>query len=72
MGYLQRKDKTQRFIGRTLHEHNSMVMRMLNEDRGNKRMFNHIKMLIGKEAPNDTAYKWWNSHGGCKLLCKLC
>ena len=34
--YLHRKDETQRLIGRTLHEHNSMVMQMLNEDGSKK------------------------------------
>ena len=31
--YLQMKDDTQRLICRTLHEHNSIVMQKLKEDR---------------------------------------
>ena len=49
MRYLQRKDETQRLIGRIIHKHNSVVMRMLNEYASKKRMFNHIKMLMRKE-----------------------
>ena len=44
--YLQMKDDTQRFICRTLHEHNGIVMQKLKEDGSKKRMFNHIKRLM--------------------------
>ena len=35
--YLQMKDDTQRFICRTLHEHNGIVMQKLKEDGSKKR-----------------------------------
>ena len=37
------KDNTQRFICRTLHEHNGIVIQKLKEDGSKKRMFKHIK-----------------------------
>ena len=51
--YVQRKDYTQRLIGRTLHEHNSMVMRKLNEYGRKKSMINHIKRFMRKEERKD-------------------
>ena len=41
----------------TLHEHNSMVMRKLNEDRSKKRLLNHIKRLMRKEERNKESIK---------------
>ena len=58
--YLQKKDCTQRLICRTLHEHNGMVMHKLKEDGSKKRMFNHIKRLMGKLEQKDTSIKILN------------
>ena len=45
--YMQKKDYSERLICMTLHEHNGMVMvKKLNEDGSEKRMFNHIKRLM--------------------------
>ena len=35
--YVQKRDCTRRLICRTLHEHNGMVMHILNEDGSKKR-----------------------------------
>ena len=61
--YLQMKDDTQRFICRTLHEHNSIVMQKLKGDGSNKRMFNHIKRLMRKQEQKDTSIKFLNGSG---------
>ena len=50
ISYLQMKDCTQRLICVTLHEHNGMLRQKLKEDGSKKRMFNHIKMLMRKQA----------------------
>ena len=61
--YLQMKDDTPRFICRTLHEHNSIVMQKLKEDGCKKRMFNHIKKLMRKQEQKDTSIKFLNGSG---------
>ena len=61
--YLQMKDDTQRFICRTLHEHNGIVMQKLKEDGSKKRIFNHIKRLIRKQEQKDTSIKFLNGSG---------
>ena len=58
--YLQMKDDTQRFMCRTLHEHNGIVMLKLKEDGSKKGMFNHIKRLIRKQEQKDTSIKFLN------------
>ena len=54
MRYLQLKDGTHRLICWTLHEHNSMIISMLNEDGSKKRMFNHINMSMKKRGERTT------------------
>ena len=61
--YLQMKDDTQRWICRTLHEHNGMVMQKLKEDGSKKRMFNHIKRLMRRQEQKDTNIKILNGSG---------
>ena len=61
--YMQRKDYTQRLICKTLHEHNSMVMRKLNEDGSMKRMFTNIKRLMRKDERKDKSIKVSNGSG---------
>ena len=54
---MQKKDYTQRLICRTLHEHNSMVMQILNEDGSKNMMFNYIKRLMRKQERKYTSMK---------------
>ena len=61
--YLQMKDDTQRFICKTLHEHNGMVMQKLKEDGSKEMMFNHIKRLTMKQEQKDTSIKILNGSG---------
>ena len=61
--YMQIKDDTQRFICRTLHEHNGIVMQKLKKDGSKKMMFNHIKRLMRKQEQNDTCIKFLNGSG---------
>ena len=63
MRYLQLEDGTQRLICRILHEHNNMVMRMLNEDGSKKRVFNHINMLMMKEERRNDIIQVFNGSG---------
>ena len=57
---VQMKKDTQRFICRTLPEHNGMVMQKLKEDGSKKRMFNDIKRLMTKHEQKDTSMKILN------------
>ena len=50
MWYMQMKYGTQRFIDRTLREHNTMVMQMLNKDGSKRMVFNHMNTLMTKEG----------------------
>ena len=61
--YLPMKDDTQRFICRTLHEHNGIVIQKLKEDGSKKRMINHIKRLMRKQEQKDTSIKFLNGSG---------
>ena len=54
--YLQMKDDTERFICRTLHEHNGIVMQKMKEDGSNKRMFNHINRLMRKQETRVSSF----------------
>ena len=52
--YLQRKDRNQRLICKTLHEHDIKVIwklnKKLNKDGSKKRIFNHIKRLMRRQV----------------------
>ena len=63
MRHMQRKDDAQRLIVRILHEHNSMVMRILNEDGNKKRVFNHINMFMKKEEIKNRGIQVLNESG---------
>ena len=56
MWYMQMKDGTQRFIDRTLREHNTMVMQMLNKDGSKRMVFNHMNTLMTKEGGEKRHY----------------
>ena len=58
--YLQMINNTQMLICRTLHDYNGIIMQKLKEDGSKKRMFNHIKRLMGKhEQKNEYQdFKW--------------
>ena len=61
--YMHRKDSTHRLICKTLHEHNSKVMRKLNIDVSKKRMLNHIKRLMRRQVRKDESIKVLDGSG---------
>ena len=65
--YIQIKDSTQRLICKTLHEHNSKVMRKLNEYESKKRIFNHIKRLMRRQVRTDESINVLNGNGCCVI-----